>query len=171
MRRKRRTSTPRPFVDMTVGQSRCAGDGHRICLLHLPALRAPSTRAPFKQLKADYIDTGKISFIYREVYFDRYGLWASMVARCGGPERFFGDHRYDLSSSPNGPAQATGRDRRRAAQDRHAWPGLDNDTLEACLQDADKAQDAGGLVSGERRSRRDRQSTPSFVINGTKIRT
>ena len=37
----------------------------------------------FKQLKADYIDTGKINFVYREVYFDRFGLWAGIVARCG----------------------------------------------------------------------------------------
>ena len=28
----------------------------------------------FKDLKADYIDTGKVKFVYREVYFDRYGL-------------------------------------------------------------------------------------------------
>ena len=41
----------------------------------------------YKQLKKDFIDTGKVKFIYREVYFDRYGLWASMVARCGGPAR------------------------------------------------------------------------------------
>jgi len=41
-------------------------------------------------LKADYIDSGKVKFIYREVYFDRFGLWASMIARCGGEARFFG---------------------------------------------------------------------------------
>ena len=29
-------------------------------------------------------------FIYREVYFDKFGLWASMIARCAGPEKFFG---------------------------------------------------------------------------------
>ena len=40
----------------------------------------------FKKLKQNYIDTGKVRFTYREVYFDRYGLWASMVARCGGEE-------------------------------------------------------------------------------------
>ena len=28
----------------------------------------------FKKLKADYIDTGKINFVYREVFFDRFGL-------------------------------------------------------------------------------------------------
>ena len=44
----------------------------------------------FKPLKADYIDTGKVRFEFREVYFDRYGLWAAMVARCGGEMRYFG---------------------------------------------------------------------------------
>mgnify|MGYP001056890612 CR=1 FL=1 len=34
------------------------------------------------QLKADYIDTGRVRMIYREVYFDRFGLWAGLVARC-----------------------------------------------------------------------------------------
>ena len=44
----------------------------------------------FKDLKSNYIDTGKIKFVMREVYFDRYGLWASIVARCDGTARFFG---------------------------------------------------------------------------------
>jgi protein-disulfide isomerase len=46
----------------------------------------------FKNLKAEYIDTGKVHFTLREVYFDRYGLWAAMVARCGGEMRYFGIH-------------------------------------------------------------------------------
>ena len=46
----------------------------------------------FKKLKTDYIDTGKVHFTLREVYFDRYGLWAAMVARCGGDMRYFGIH-------------------------------------------------------------------------------
>ena len=44
----------------------------------------------FPRLMADYIEPGRIRFIYREVFFDRYGLWAALVARCGGPERYFG---------------------------------------------------------------------------------
>ncbi len=43
----------------------------------------------FAKLKADYIDTGKVKFVYREVYFDRYGLLAAMIARDGGPEKYF----------------------------------------------------------------------------------
>jgi hypothetical protein len=44
----------------------------------------------FGQLKTNYIDTGKINFIYREVYFDRFGLWGGIVARCGGEAKYFG---------------------------------------------------------------------------------
>ncbi|MEZ5770736.1 MAG: DsbA family protein [Defluviimonas denitrificans] len=43
----------------------------------------------FAKLKTDYIDTGKVKFVYREVYFDRYGLLAAMIARDGGPEKYF----------------------------------------------------------------------------------
>lgn len=41
-------------------------------------------------IKEKYIDTGKVRLIFREAYFDQYGLWASMVARCGGEATFFG---------------------------------------------------------------------------------
>ena len=44
----------------------------------------------FGQLKKDYIDTGKVQFSLREVYFDRYGLWAAPIARCGGEMKYFG---------------------------------------------------------------------------------
>ena len=47
-------------------------------------------RDVFKPLKADYIDTGKVHFTLREVYFDQFGLWAALVARCGGDLRYFG---------------------------------------------------------------------------------
>ena len=43
----------------------------------------------FKDLKRDYIDTGKVHFTLREVYFNRYDLWAAMMARCGGDMKYF----------------------------------------------------------------------------------
>lgn len=42
----------------------------------------------FPLLKADYIDTGKVRLIYREVYFDRYGLKAALLARCAGADKY-----------------------------------------------------------------------------------
>ena len=44
----------------------------------------------FKQLKAEYIETGKMKFIHREVYFDQYGLRAALLAQCGGDMRYYG---------------------------------------------------------------------------------
>lgn len=121
----------------------------------------------FKQLKADYIDTGKIKFVYREVYFDRPGLWASMIARCGGQERFFGitDLIYKGQSewARAGEPAAIVDELRKIGR----LAGLDNDALESCLQDATMAQT---LVAWweENGQRDDISSTPSFMINGTK---
>jgi protein-disulfide isomerase len=122
----------------------------------------------FKQLKADYIDTGKINFIYREVFFDRYGLWASLVARCGGTtQSFFGmsDMIYAQQSEwtrAGEPAQIADELRKIGR-----LAGLDNETLEACLQDGDKARTLVAWYQ-ENATADGIDSTPSFVINGTK---
>lgn len=122
----------------------------------------------YQQMKAEYIDTGKVRLVYREVYFDRYGLWASMVARCGGPEKFFGisDLIYKNQSSwtrAGGAPEIVGELRKIGR-----LAGLDNDMLDACLQDADKAQT---LVAWYQKNAEadDVSATPSFVLNGRKI--
>ena len=123
----------------------------------------------FKQLKTDYIDTGKVHFIYREVYFDRFGLWGSIVARCGeGAEnRFFGitEMLYAQQSDwarQDDPAAIVDRLRRIGKT-----AGLTDAQLDQCLTDGDNAQalyarwlefqEADGI-----------DSTPSFVIDGRK---
>lgn len=125
-------------------------------------------KGPYQQLKKDYIDTGKVKFIYREVYFDRYGLWASLVSRCAGPEKFFGinDLLYEKQSewSRAGDASSIVDELRKIGR----LAGIDNDTLEACLQDGTKAQT---LVSWyqEHAEADGINSTPSFVINGKAV--
>lgn len=120
----------------------------------------------FKRLKADYIDTDKINFIYREVYFDRYGLWASAIARCAGPEKFFGisDLIYSGQSTWTraGEPAAIVDELRKIGR----LAGLDGDMLESCLQDGDKLRT---LVAWFEKNREADgiDSTPSFVINGT----
>ena len=122
----------------------------------------------YPQLKADYIDTGEIRFVYREVYFDRLGLWASMVARCGGAERFFGisDLIYERQRdwTQGDPAEIAENLRRigRTA-------GLNDEQLDACLTDAAKAQ---SLVAWYEQNleEHDVQGTPTFIINGEPYR-
>lgn len=119
----------------------------------------------FKQLKTDYIDTGKVKFTYREVYFDRFGLWGSMVARCGGEQKFFGitNELYAQQSEwarlqdPVAIADALRKIGRTA--------GMNNDQLDVCLNNAEQAET---LVAWfEANAARDGiSSTPSFVIDG-----
>lgn len=118
-------------------------------------------------LKADYIDTGKVKFIYREVYFDRFGLWASMIARCGGDARFFGlsDLFYEKQrewTASGDPAIVIDELRKLAKT-----AGLNDETLDACMTDADQAQALVGWYQAN--AERDGvNSTPSFLINGEK---
>ena len=120
---------------------------------------------PYKELKKDYIDTGKVKFVYREVYFDRFGLWASMIARCAGPDRFFGvtDIMFQEQSKwtrAGDPAAIIAELRKIGLK-----AGLDGEKLDACLNDGENAQ---ALVSWyqENAERDNVRSTPSFLING-----
>lgn len=123
---------------------------------------------PFKQLKKDYIDTGKVRFIFREVYFDKYGLWASMVARCAGPEKFFGIADLIFAGqdewSRAGDASSIVDELRKIGR----LAGIDEDKLEACLQDGAKAQNLVAWYQ-ENAKEHDISATPNFIINGKKM--
>jgi protein-disulfide isomerase len=121
----------------------------------------------FKQLKEEFIDTGRINFVYREVYFDRFGLWAAMIARCAGPDRYFGvaDVLYQTQrewTAGGDPATIADNLRRIGLT-----AGLSPDEVNACLQDGDKAR-AMVAVYQENAEADGINSTPSFVINGEK---
>ncbi|MEM9318091.1 MAG: DsbA family protein [Pseudomonadota bacterium] len=115
-------------------------------------------------LKADYIDQGSVRFVYREVYFDRFGLWASMVARCAGPVRFFGvtDLLYESQRDwTQGDPATVAENLRRVGR----TVGLGEDELESCLTDGQFAQD---LVARYESHMEEHEipGTPAFVING-----
>ncbi|PZX16533.1 protein-disulfide isomerase [Palleronia aestuarii] len=116
------------------------------------------------ELKENYIDTGRIEFVYREVYFDRFGLWAGMVARCGGPERYFGisDLIYEQQQEwvQGDPAQIAENLRRIGKT-----AGLDDAELDACLSDTAQAEAMVARFE-ETTQADDITATPSFVIDG-----
>ncbi|MGY9010869.1 MAG: thioredoxin domain-containing protein, partial [Rhodobacterales bacterium] len=102
----------------------------------------------YKQLKKNYIDTGKVKFVFREVYFDKVGVWSSLIARCGGPERFFGI--ADLIFKGQKEWARAGSDVAVANELRKIGrlAGLDGDTLENCLTDSDKITALVGWFKG-----------------------
>ena len=121
----------------------------------------------FKPLKADYIDTGKVHFTYREVYFDRYGLWAAMVARCGGDMRYFGisdilfetQQEWPASDDPNVVVENLKKIGRTA--------GMDDASLDACMKDGAMAE--AMVKRFEENMKADEvEGTPTLFINGVK---
>ncbi|MGG7646208.1 DsbA family protein [Rhodovulum sp. YNF3179] len=122
----------------------------------------------FPQIEENYVDTGKVHFVYREVYFDRYGLWAGMVARCGGADRYFGivDMIYERQRE-----WTQGEDAAQVVQNLRKIgkvAGLDDSQLDACLSDAGKAEALYALYQ-KNAEMHDINSTPSFVIDGEKF--
>ena len=121
----------------------------------------------YPKLKLNYIDKGLVKFIYREVYFDKYGMWASMIARCAGADRFFGmtDQIYRKQSNW---ARAES-DVAIVTQLRKIGllAGLDESQLSSCLQDGVKLR---ALVEwySENAKRDEIKSTPTLIINGEK---
>jgi len=118
----------------------------------------------YRQIIENHVETGQVHYIKREVYFDAYGLWAALVARCGGPERYHGivemlySGQRDWAGAQDGAQVADNLRRigRRA--------GMSDDELNACLADRDMATALMEVyrVNAERDGVR---STPSFMIN------
>ncbi|MGR3715018.1 MAG: DsbA family protein [Shimia sp.] len=120
-----------------------------------------------KPLKADYVDAGHVKFVFRDVYFDRFGLWASMVARCGGQEKFFGitdilmetQSDWTRAGDPTAIAGALRKTGRLA--------GLSDDTIQACLADEDKAKALVGWFQANAAAD-NVSATPTLIIDGEK---
>jgi|TARA_B110000090_G_scaffold151382_1_gene166098 protein-disulfide isomerase len=156
---------PSLVVDMVMGE-----EDAQITMTEYASYTCPHCRSfhqgAFQNLKADYIDTGKIRFTYREIYFDRFGLWGSIIARCGGQDKFFAisDLLFTKQSewTKGSPAEIAGNLRRIGIA-----AGLSQDAVQACFSDGQKAKN---LVAWDKENRNADgiTSTPSFLINGTK---
>lgn len=155
-------------IDMTLG-----ADDAPITMIEYASFTCPHCANfhtdVFHDLKADYIDTGKVKFIYREVYFDRFGLWAGMLARCGGEEKYFGftDMLYSRQREwlAGGAEAATIIDNMKKLG---RIAGMNDETMDACMQDQDMAQ---AMVAEFQKNATadDINSTPTFMIDGVQF--
>lgn len=168
----------------TFAQADDAADGYQVQEMFLGDADAPVTVIEYgsftcphcasfhanqlQDLQRDYIDTGKVKFIFREVYFDRFGLWASMIARCGGPLRFFGIH--DVIFDTQADWIAGGQDPALIAENLRKTgiaAGLDAEQVDACMKDEAMAQALVDWFQGNAEAD-GIDSTPTLFINGTK---
>ena len=153
------------ILDMVLGDENAP-----ITIIEYASFTCPHCRSfhegAFKKLKADYIDTGEVHFTYREIYFDRFGLWSSIIARCGGQEKFFAisDMLFTKQAewTKGSPAEVAEKLRRIGLT-----AGLSQDDVQACFSDNEKAQTLVAWFE-EKSAADDITSTPSFMINGIK---
>ena len=119
---------------------------------------------PFKELKAKYIDTGKVRMIFREFPFDPVALQASMLARCAGEKRYFGMLNVLFKSQMKwakaaNPQQALGTIARLG--------GFTEARFQTCMRDQ-KLADMILQTRLDGNKKFEVESTPSFIVNGEK---
>ena len=128
--------------------------------------------AVWPELRKNYIDTGKVRFVFREfpapASTRRLAETGLMIARCSGEDNYFSNLslQYErqkalLTAAQNGQAKQAYTDLARVA-------GLSEDEFEACLADDDEFEAMQAVIKGG--FERGVNSTPTFFINGERTK-
>ena len=119
----------------------------------------------FPELKSKYVDTGKVRFVFREFPLNAPAFQASVLARCGGPARFFGFIDILFSELQT---WAAGPDPLSELAQIGRLGGISNDKFQECLQDK---RITDGILKNRLTGEQVHKvtSTPSFVINGQMV--
>ena len=116
------------------------------------------------KLKADYINSGKVLLEYREVYFDGPGLWAGLLARCQGNQKYF--PMIDLIYRKQKDWARGNRDEIiNGLLSVGRQSGLTDEKSKMCMEDSNLAEKLIEIFK-KNTTIDGISSTPSFVING-----
>ena len=154
---------PTSLPDMALGQPSAP-----VTIVEYASMTCPHCgnfdKTVFDTLKTDYIDTGKVYYVFREYPLDDLAFAASMAARCAPADKFFPiinmlfrtqtDWAYVKDPEPALVAQLKPF-------------GFTQDLFAACLQ---KTEIANGISEIAKRAQTEFgvDATPTFFINGEK---
>lgn len=120
------------------------------------------------KLKAEYIDTGKVKFIQRDVYFDAVGLWAGILARCGGDDKYYAVSDMLFDEQKTWLDAKTGDEIAANLRKIGAKAGMTTEQMDACWADKQKVADL--VATFQKNATADNvEGTPSFIIGGEKV--
>ncbi|WP_234463829.1 DsbA family protein [Paracoccus caeni] len=120
------------------------------------------------KLKAEYVDTGKVRFIQRDIYFDQVGLWAGILARCGGDDKYYAvsDMLFDEQSEwiAGGSGDEIAANLRRIG----LKAGMTEEQMTACWDDTAKVEQL--VATFQHNATEDAvEATPTFIIGDDKV--
>ena len=122
----------------------------------------------YPQLKAEYIDTGMVRFVQRDVYFDQPGLWAGILARCGGDDRFYPVSGMLFDEQATWLAGGTGDEIAANLRRIGLKAGMTEDQMTACWNDTGKVEQL--IATFQANATADGiEATPTFIIGGDKV--
>jgi len=138
----------------------------KVTLVEYASLTCPHCAALSNEVipkfKKDYVETGKVRYVYRDFPLDQLALTASVLARCAGPERYFGFIDVLFSSQGNW-ARAT--DPVKALEQVGKLGGVTPEKFEECRKNED-------LQTKVLQQRMDADktfqinATPTLIVNG-----
>lgn len=117
------------------------------------------------QLKTTYIDTGKAKLVYRDYPLNQQALHGAHLAHCVAPQSYFGmlellfrnQGKWAFGTDVDGELTRLG-----------ATAGIDAPKFKACLDDAAmRERIVTRALEAEQKFGVD--STPTFIVNGTKM--
>ena len=155
------------YIEMSKGNDNAPVVFFEYASLTCPACAAFHSNV-YPELNKEYIETGKVKFIHREIYFDKAGLWAALTARCSNVvNRYFGMLELLYSEQAIWSRYESSDKIVDALLRISAKSGIEKAKAISCLEDQEKALD---LVNEfQFYVNKDAiESTPTFIINGKK---
>ena len=118
----------------------------------------------FPKIKSEFIDTGKIDFVYKDFPLDKFALKASVIARCSGNERFFNFLKVLYSKQKD---WTSSKDPFKSLLKIAKFGGLKNDEIKVCV--GNKSIEDGILKKRlESTKKFDIKATPTIYLNNEK---
>ncbi|MGY4302965.1 protein-disulfide isomerase [Bradyrhizobium sp. USDA 4369] len=158
---------PQSLPDMAIGPADAA-----VTITEYASMTCPHCAAfnatVFPKLKAEYIDTGKVRYIFREFPLDIKAAAGSMLTRCianGDAQKYFAVTDMLFRSQNDWVVKNTTETLTRIGKQ----AGLSQQQVEACLKD----QALLDKIAADQKYASDIlkvDSTPTFFINGEKIK-
>jgi len=155
---------PGPLGDTVLGKP-----GAPVTIIEYASLGCPICRSFHAQvlpkLKKAYIDTGKVTYIYREFAIGKSAQAAAVVSRCVPAKDYFRMSERMLANQGKWAAKEIQADALyKLVQD----TGLKRDAFDSCL--ANQSINDGIVWVKQRGRKLGVQGTPTFFINGQKLR-